>query len=164
MDNTQQSGNGKMIAIVVAVVAVLALVGFAVMSRQQTSAPQDTQMQAAPTAAMEEDTAMTEETTDGDAMTEEEGEVREIKITNQGFAFNPKEIRVKEGETVKIMFTAQGGIHDWVVDEFDAATKQIPAGQTAEVTFTADKAGEYEFYCSVGNHRAMGMVGTLIVE
>jgi len=32
------------------------------------------------------------------------------------------------------------------------------------VTFVADKAGEYEFYCSVGQHRANGMVGKLIVK
>jgi uncharacterized cupredoxin-like copper-binding protein len=32
------------------------------------------------------------------------------------------------------------------------------------VQFVADKTGTFEFYCSVGNHRQMGMVGTLVVQ
>jgi plastocyanin len=28
----------------------------------------------------------------------------------------------------------------------------------------ADKNGSYEYYCSVGNHRASGMVGVITVE
>ena len=32
------------------------------------------------------------------------------------------------------------------------------------VTFIADQEGSFEYYCSVGNHREEGMVGTLIVE
>jgi len=32
------------------------------------------------------------------------------------------------------------------------------------VEFTADTPGEFEYYCSVGQHRANGQVGKLIVE
>ena len=32
------------------------------------------------------------------------------------------------------------------------------------VEFTVDKTGTFEYYCSVGQHRANGMVGNLIVE
>jgi plastocyanin len=70
----------------------------------------------------------------------------------------------KKGDTVNIVFTSKEGFHDWVVDDFDVQTKQIFKGQTSEVSFVADKAGTFEYYCSVGNHRAQGMVGTLIVE
>ena len=35
----------------------------------------------------------------------------------------------------------------------------------AKASLTADlKAGDYTFYCPVGNHRAAGMEGTLIVK
>ncbi len=54
--------------------------------------------------------------------------------------------------------------HDWNVDEFEARTKQIKNGETDSITFVAGKAGSYEFYCSVGQHRANGMVGTLVVQ
>ena len=42
--------------------------------------------------------------------------------------------------------------------------KKINTGNKTSVTFVANKAGEFEFYCSVGNHRAQGMVGKLIVK
>lgn len=80
------------------------------------------------------------------------------------FGYDVSEIRVKKGDTVTVNLSVRDGFHDWVVDEFSAATEKIRAGGLTSVTFVADKAGTYEFYCSVGNHRAQGMVGTLIVE
>ncbi|KKT09719.1 MAG: Plastocyanin [candidate division WWE3 bacterium GW2011_GWB2_43_22] len=56
------------------------------------------------------------------------------------------------------------GTHDLRLDEFNVATKLLKAGETDTVEFTADKAGVFEYYCSVGEHRKMGMVGTLTVE
>lgn len=85
-------------------------------------------------------------------------------VAGYSFGYTMEEIRVKEGDTVTINFTSDSGYHDWVVDEFDAATEKVMPGTPTSVTFVADKAGTYEFYCSVGNHRAQGMVGTLIVE
>lgn len=87
-----------------------------------------------------------------------------IEVSNKGFAFVPAEIRVKKGDTVKVTFTNTGGMHDFVIDELNVKTKQISDGQKEEVMFVADKAGTFEYYCSVGNHRQMGMVGKLIVE
>jgi len=40
----------------------------------------------------------------------------------------------------------------------------VTPGTPTSVTFVADKTGTFEYYCSVGNHRAQGMVGKLIVE
>lgn len=87
-----------------------------------------------------------------------------IEVSGKNFEFSEKEIVVVAGTKVKIVFTVEEGFHDWVIDEFGVATEQMSAGGTSEVSFVADKVGEYEYYCSVGNHRAMGMVGRLIVE
>lgn len=87
-----------------------------------------------------------------------------VDVSGVNFAFDVPEIRVKEGDTVTINFTSAEGFHDWVVDEFDAATERVRDGGQTSVTFVAGAAGTYEYYCSVGNHRALGMVGTLIVE
>lgn len=100
-------------------------------------------------------------TTDSESMM---GEVKTYEVEGGSFYFTPKEIKVNKGDTVKIVFKNVQGFHDWVLDEFNAKTKQIPAGETDEVTFVADKAGTFEFYCSVGTHRQQGMVGKLIVE
>jgi heme/copper-type cytochrome/quinol oxidase subunit 2 len=91
-----------------------------------------------------------------------------FKLTGENFRFfmngvESPTINVKEGDRVRIEFTSIGGFHDFVIDEFNAATDQIGAGQTSSVEFVANKKGTFEYYCSVGSHRAMGMKGTFIV-
>lgn len=89
---------------------------------------------------------------------------KEFTVTASNYSFAPNMITVKKGETVKINFVNSVGFHDLKIDEFKVATKKINGGATDSVTFVADKAGSFEFYCSVGSHRAMGMKGTLVVQ
>ena len=89
--------------------------------------------------------------------------IKEIAVTNQGFDYIPKEIRVRKGDIVRLTYTNGGGFHDWVLDEFNAATKKLQAGKSETIEFIADRAGSFEFYCSVGDHRARGMWGNFIV-
>jgi len=94
----------------------------------------------------------------------DEAGVKSFDITGQNFEFSAKEIRVKQGDTVRINFSSASGFHDLKIDEFNVATKQLQDGGSDSVEFVADKAGTFEYYCSVGSHRQMGMVGKLIVE
>ncbi len=105
----------------------------------------------------------TPETTTPETKTPET-QVKTFEISGTNYAFSETEITVNKGDTVKIIFTSEDGFHDWVVDEFNAATEQIQSPAVSEVTFVADKVGTFEYYCSVGNHREMGMVGSLIVN
>lgn len=90
-------------------------------------------------------------------------------LTGENFKFmmdsvdNP-ELKVKQGDKVRIEFTSTGGFHDWTLDEFNAATNKVNEGQSAFVEFVADKKGTFEYYCSVGSHRANGMKGVFVVE
>jgi plastocyanin len=118
----------------------------------------------APTAVSQASVAPTASPEGSVTKTTEMKASKEVTITAGNFSYDLKEIRVKKGETVKITFKNNEGMHDWVVDEFQARTKKIKAGDTDTVTFVADKAGSFEYYCSVGSHRALGMKGTLIVE
>jgi plastocyanin len=90
--------------------------------------------------------------------------VKEFTITGKNFSFMPNLIKVKKGDRVRITFNNTEGFHDFVIDEFGAATKQAKSPDTEVLEFVADKTGSFEFYCSVGSHRAMGMKGTLVVE
>lgn len=108
------------------------------------------------------DTTVTETRTDLSTQTDNPDVVFEISGDN--FSFSETELTVEKDQTVKIIFTSEEGFHDWVLDEFDATTAQVQAGGKTEVTFVADKVGEFEYYCSVGQHRQMGMVGKLIVK
>lgn len=111
-----------------------------------------------------EQKGVTEPTSIPSATTFESSEVKAFTVESNNFKFSLSEIRVKKGDTVKVTFINKVGIHDWVLDEFSVRTKQIQAGQSETVTFTADKTGTFEYYCSVGQHRAFGMKGKLIVE
>lgn len=95
--------------------------------------------------------------------TDWDDEVIEIEVRSAGLRYLPAEIRVNVGATVRITYVNGGGRHDWVLDEFDAATAIIGARQSETVEFVADKAGEFEFYCSVPGHRQGGMFGQFIV-
>ena len=97
-------------------------------------------------------------------------DIKTFILTGENFKFvmngidNP-DIKVKEGDTIRIEFSSMQGFHDWVVDEFDAATNQIrDTDEPTFVEFVADKKGTFEYYCSVGQHRANGMKGKLVVE
>lgn len=91
------------------------------------------------------------------------GAVREFTVVGSNFAFAPTLMTVKKGETVRITFVNSGGKHDLKIDEFHAVTKIIEGGAQETIEFVADKVGSFEYYCSVGSHRAMGMKGTLTV-
>ena len=77
--------------------------------------------------------------------------------------FSVKEIVVKKGDKVRILVNNIKGTHDFVIDEFNVK-QDTPEGQVTTIEFTADKAGEYKYYCSKYDHRKLGQEGTLIVE
>ncbi|HSW88487.1 MAG TPA: cupredoxin domain-containing protein [Candidatus Saccharimonadales bacterium] len=85
-------------------------------------------------------------------------------FTAGNFWFNPNKITVNKGDKVTINFTVSNGFHDFVIDEFKIKVGPSIAGKTTSVTFTADKAGTFEFYCDIDHHRQKGQKGTLIVE
>jgi len=91
------------------------------------------------------------------------GEPMIFAMDGFNFGFSETEIRVKKGDTVRIDLTSTEGLHNWTIDEFGAETDNISVDEAASTEFVADQAGEFEYYCSVGNHRAQGMTGTLIV-
>ena len=173
VEKTSASGSKKskilVIAVLVVLAAIAAVFAFTGSSVNDENLPVNengdvTGEQATPSAEpgdTTEDGAMMEEGTSVDSA---QGEVKVFEISGENFKFSLGEIKVKEGDRVKIVFTNSGGFHDWVIDEFDVSTPQIETGETVEVEFVADKKGTFEYYCSVGSHRQLGMRGNLVVE
>lgn len=87
-----------------------------------------------------------------------------FEVTGTNFSFTPSEMKVKKGDVVKIVFKNASGFHDFAIDEYQVRAPRIKGGDSYTFTFKADKAGTFEYYCSVGKHRDMGMKGNLIVQ
>lgn len=90
--------------------------------------------------------------------------VKEFTISGQNFSFTPSLIKVKRGDKVKITFYNTAGFHDFNLEGYGLATRKTEAPSQEILEFTADKVGKFEYYCSVGTHRTMGMTGILMVE
>ena len=95
------------------------------------------------------------------AMTE--GPVKEFQLTGTNYRFTPATLSVKKGDKVKITLTSSDMPHNFAIDELNVQSEMANKGKTATVEFVADKVGTFEYYCSVGNHRSLGMVGKLTV-
>lgn len=99
----------------------------------------------------------------GEAEPADDANIKTFTVTGENFSFEPNTLTVKKGDTVRVVFKNEDGFHDFKIDELGVATKQIQGGSEETVEFVADKAGTFEYYCSVGKHRDMGMKGTLTV-
>ncbi|HLC70334.1 MAG TPA: cupredoxin domain-containing protein [Patescibacteria group bacterium] len=89
--------------------------------------------------------------------------VVKVEVTGKNFTFSPSRIEVKKGQTVELTFKNESGFHDFVLDKFAVKTTQMQGPATQTATFVASEAGEFEYYCSVGKHRELGMKGVLVV-
>lgn len=95
----------------------------------------------------------------------EDVEIAEITLRASNFAFSEETITVEEGQLVRLTLISDEGLHDFIIDEIDGAfTSRLGTGEEETIEFFATEAGTYTFYCSVGEHRVLGMEGTLIVE
>lgn len=155
--------------VIIAVVLGLAVLGGGLLATNRNSSQIATQSQgnnnrpevAGTFNVSETDTLSMEENSDS---AQGESEVKVFRVEAGSFYYNPKEIRVNLGDRVKVELTAKDMMHDFNVDEFGVDGPVIKAGETTTMEFTVEKSGEFEYYCSVGQHRLNGQVGTLIVE
>ena len=158
ISETKQN-NIKTGPIIIIVLLLIAWLGFTFVNKKSSDSKEQT------TALSNESTSIQPS---GDISQDNTGEpvsaVREFTVNGDNFKFDLKTITVNKGDKVKINFVNKEGKHDFVLDEFNIATKVLNAESSESVEFVADKVGTFEYYCSVGEHRAMGMVGNLTVK
>lgn len=73
---------------------------------------------------------------------------RTFRVEAGQFAYNPSTLKVNPGDTVTIELVSKDVVHGVYVDEYGVSVKADP-GQTARLTFTADKSGSFRFRCNV---------------
>lgn len=86
-----------------------------------------------------------------------------FNLSASNFAFSQSSLTVKEGQDVTITLNVTEGFHDIKADGL-FQSEASGEGTVQTVSFKAPAKGTYEYYCSIGSHRSMGMVGTLVVE
>ena len=73
---------------------------------------------------------------------------RTFRIDARQFAYSPSELKVNPGDTVNIQLVSTDVVHGLYVDGYDISIESDP-GQTATLTFIADKPGSFRFRCNV---------------
>ncbi|MGO4370634.1 cupredoxin domain-containing protein [Paenibacillus sp. 2TAB19] len=88
------------------------------------------------------------------------GEAKAITVNATNFEFDPPDVKLNAGDKVTITLKNDTGNHGLEIPDFNVNLKN---GESA--TFTVDKAGSYDFHCSIqcGSGHA-DMVGKLTVS
>lgn len=157
----ETKSNNTTTIVVVGIILVVA-VGVVMMMRSGTTetiteTPEEMVVEASP--EVDADVTSIPETTGI-----KEATVKTIEVEAGAFYYKPNVITVKKGDKIKIVMKSVDMMHDFNIDELDVKLEIIKSGNTGTVEFVADKVGTYEYYCSVGEHRAKGQVGKIIVQ
>lgn len=91
--------------------------------------------------------------------------VTEITVEGYEYGFDPDELFVNQGDTVRIVFRNTGAVaHDLAIPDWDVRTPIIIADDEAVVEFRAERVGSFRIICTVPGHNELGMNGTLVVR
>ena len=103
---------------------------------------------------------------------------------DDGFHYTPANLKVKQGETIRIVARNKGKLlHEIVIGtpmelkehaelmkkfptmEHEAAyMAHVPPGKTEVIVWQFTKAGNFKFACLVAGHSEAGMVGDIVVN
>lgn len=93
------------------------------------------------------------------------GEVKNIVVEASEYSFKPKTLTFAKGDNVHLTFKNAGTLpHNYVIDELGISTKTVPPGETTTIDFTVNQSGTFTAFCSIGNHRSLGMEGSVEVK
>ena len=89
--------------------------------------------------------------------------VVEITMDAGNYFFTPKNVTANIGDMVRFKITNKKGFHNFKIDDLRVFS-ELPLNKETIVEFIVSKAGKFEYYCAVGNHRELGMFGILEVK
>ena len=73
---------------------------------------------------------------------------RTFRVDARQFAYSPSELSVNSGDRVTIQLVSADVVHGLYIDGYNISFQADP-GQTATLTFTADKPGSFRIRCNV---------------
>ena len=75
-------------------------------------------------------------------------QTRTFELDARQYAYSASELKVNAGDTVTLQLVSADVVHGLYIDGYDISVTADP-GQTATLTFTADKPGSFRFRCNV---------------
>jgi heme/copper-type cytochrome/quinol oxidase subunit 2 len=90
--------------------------------------------------------------------------IRVVGMSAQNWSFTPNVIKAKRGENLRIQLHGVSGTHGFSAPAFGINVPIAP-GERTTVTIPTNKAGTYEFFCSIpcgSGHKQMR--GSIIIE
>jgi cytochrome c oxidase subunit 2 len=90
---------------------------------------------------------------------------REFTLVGSGGRWSQEELRVRQGERVRLRVTSADNLHGFRLEGYDIESDEIYPGKVKEFEFVANEVGAFPFYCTVicaPDHGKMG--GMLVVE
>jgi plastocyanin len=102
----------------------------------------------------------------GDDSSPSSGGGQTIEVSLSEFALDPSQVSVQKPGTYTFRAVNDGqSVHALEIEGHgvEEETENLQPGETAELTVELTEAGDYELYCPVGNHRDMGMDGSVQV-
>ena len=73
---------------------------------------------------------------------------RIFQVDARQYAYSPADLKVNAGDTVTIHLVSNDVVHGLYVDGYGVSVEADP-GQTARLTFVANKPGSFRFRCNV---------------
>ena len=110
---------------------------------------------------------------------------RTVQFTmSDAMRFTPSVLEVKQGETLRLVIKNEGKLlHEFVLgtkkeleehaalmikfptmEHDEPYMAHVPAGKTAEMIWTFNRAGDFDFACLMAGHYSAGMVGKVKVS
>ncbi len=165
-NNSQSTAFKSNTGLIAAIIALIVLLGLGFMyfkgAKNKSTSSDDNMMKKEGTAKSTAEMSPTE-TANAMKSDSDKGE-QVIEMEAGSFYFKPNVIKVKKGDKVKVVLHSVSMVHNFNIDELGVKGEMTKNGDTSTTEFTADKVGEFEFYCAIGQHRKMGQVGKITVE
>jgi heme/copper-type cytochrome/quinol oxidase subunit 2 len=73
---------------------------------------------------------------------------RNFRIEARQYSYSPSELEVNPGDTVTLQLVSTDVVHGLYIDGYDISVEADP-GQSATLTFTANKSGSFRLRCNV---------------
>ena len=161
--------SNSMMMKIIGILVVVAVIGGYMIMRNGSSDKEENTEKIDGTAVEESSEKMEGETESIEAegaytgVVDEQG-VRVIDVEAGSFYYKPNVMKVKKGETVRMVMNSVSMMHDFNIDELGVKLPIVKDGDSDMIEFVAGEVGTFEYYCSVGEHRANGQVGMITVE